>query len=154
MKKVRRSREPFIRTALTECPFSLSGHSLMIRNPLRRKRRPNLDDRTFGAISMTTEGYWESPAFRFAGYEDVQLLVDGDESGPTEAQRHFFHEVSARFDELESRIRQALSAYREDHPSQERFRLAAIYISSFRDQVRKGGGKGVRNLFVDPGSCL
>jgi hypothetical protein len=106
----------------------------MIWSPLGREPRSNLDDRTFGAIATTSEGCWENRAFRFAGYEGVQLLVDGDESGPVQAQRHFFDELSARYAELEPRIRQALSAYREDHPPQERFRLTAIYIPLFRDQ--------------------
>jgi len=106
----------------------------MIRNPFGRTPRPSLDDRTFGAISMTSEKCWENRAFRFAGYEGMQLLVDGDEGGPTQAQRHFFEELSARYTELEPRIRQALSAYREDHPPQEHFRLTAIYVPSFREQ--------------------
>jgi len=106
----------------------------MILSPFGRKPQPSLDDRTFGAISMTSEKCWENRAFRFAGTEPVQLLVDGDEGGPTQAQRHFFDELSTRYAELEPRIRQALSAYREDHPPQERFRLTVIYIPSFRDQ--------------------
>jgi hypothetical protein len=106
----------------------------MIWNPFSRKLRLNLDDRTFGAISMTSEGCWENRAFHFAGYEGVQLLVGGDENGPAQAQRHFFDDLLARYAELEPRIRQALSAYREDRPPQERFRLTAIYIPSFQDQ--------------------
>jgi hypothetical protein len=109
----------------------------MMWNPRDRKDRFNLDDRTFGSISMTSENCWENRAFRFAGYEDVQLLVDGDEGGPTQAQRHFFDELSARYAELEPRIRQAMSAYQEDHPAEERFRLTAVYIPSFRDQASR-----------------
>ena len=93
----------------------------MMWSPLGREPRSNLDDRTFGAISMTSEGCWENRAFRFAGYEGVQLLVDGDQGGPVQAQRHFFDELSARYAELEPRIRQALSAYREDHPRRNAF---------------------------------
>lgn len=46
----------------------------MIRNPFGRESRPSLDDRTFGAISMTSEKCWENRAFRFAGYEGMQLV--------------------------------------------------------------------------------
>jgi len=93
----------------------------MILSPFGRKPQPSLDDQTFGAIAMTSEKCWENRAFRFAGYEGMQLLVDGDEGGPTQAQRHFFEELSARYTELEPRIRQALSAYREDHPRRNAF---------------------------------
>lgn len=99
-------------------------------------RPPVIDDPTFGKLvfdrgSRAWEGAVTPP---FAGFE-VGLLVDADESGPTEQQRAFYRELSGRYSELREAIEDVLlEALQNWDPSirreevWERFALESISV--------------------------
>ena len=62
-----------------------------------RFRPLRIIDPVFGSLRFQRVGFWEGHV-RFAPTQsEVEVLLDGGPSGPTEAQRHFFAELSSRF---------------------------------------------------------
>jgi len=97
---------------------------------------PKLVDRRFGNMTyqrvskQSGQDYWEG-AGRFAGRE-VEYFVDGEESGPTDAQRALCDVLEQNWAAIESR----LASYLERNATEEEFgdrprQLAGYSLGSF-----------------------
>ena len=70
----------------------------------RRARAPRLDHPLFGALVWQRVDGWTNPAFAFWGFDGVELLIDADAAGPTEAQCAAFRRFETRATELWPRV--------------------------------------------------
>ena len=72
-----------------------------------RKKRPSIDDPTFGALTYEPPWWRGNALFRPCSTE-VAIGIESDERGPTDAQRTRFRELGERYDGLLPAIGAAL----------------------------------------------
>lgn len=73
----------------------------------KRKGPPTIQDPVFGSLRYV-DGRWSGDA-RFKPTNGVvYVMLEGDNRGPTEAQRRFFRQIEARFSDLASALERAL----------------------------------------------
>ncbi|TGE23725.1 hypothetical protein E5K00_00490 [Hymenobacter aquaticus] len=83
--------------------------SFLFGKPLR------LEDQVFGRLRYfdTPEsggGYWEGETRFTAARYEVGLAIDGPKTGPTAAQRSFYQEIEARYEQMVPAIAQLITA--------------------------------------------
>ncbi len=81
----------------------------MLAKLLARFRPLRTEDPVFGPLRFQRVGTWEGHVQFAPTQSAVEILLDGGLSGPTEAQRHFFSELSARYPSLTPILREALT---------------------------------------------
>jgi hypothetical protein len=69
----------------------------MLASLFARIRPLRIVDAVFGSLRFQRVGFWEGRVTFAPTQSEVEVLLDGNRSGPTEAQRLFFTELSARF---------------------------------------------------------
>jgi hypothetical protein len=61
-----------------------------LRNLFGRAAKRSLDHHIFGRIEFSPEQGWQNERFSLWGFEDVLLMIDAPETGPTQVQEEAF----------------------------------------------------------------
>jgi hypothetical protein len=102
-----------------------------------RKKRPSLDDPTFGPLTYEAPWWRGDAVFRPCSTE-VTINIESDERGPTDAQRSRFRELGQRYDGLRLAIGAALwELYRPTRAQLEGDRQASLGPSGASEMVAK-----------------
>lgn len=76
---------------------------------LKKALRPlRIDDPFFGKLRYQRAGFWEGKKRLDPLGTEIEVLIDGGEEGPAEANREFYRQFEARYGELEPRIERVL----------------------------------------------
>lgn len=96
---------------------------------LFRKRQRSLDDPDFGLIEEDKPGSWNGQAFRLWEYSSIQVMLDGNEDGPTPAQRSFIKTLREDAHGVRTRIEGAITERAKDTTSAKGpLTLTSIYL--------------------------
>jgi hypothetical protein len=103
----------------------------MLSRLFARFRPLRLVDPVFGSLRFQRVGFWEGRVTFTPTQSEVEVLLDGGPLGPSEAQRHFFTELSSRFHAtlpaLVKAMRERLASYQGPRKAQtESFTLVCI----------------------------
>jgi len=101
--------------------------------PFTKRQKPTRDDSDFGNITEWKRGSWKGHQFELWGYNGVQVVLDADENGPSQAQRSLCRDLRANTADIREHVESEIRRYIPTipgvmAPSTNPIQLASIYL--------------------------